>query len=212
MSAPAVALRTSRGTAGGDRLERHGSRITETASSATDCTRDSARTRPQIGIARLSEAAQAGGTRCGFPCRERLTATRQRCRQPRRTPPAVPREKSAERRSRQSLETCGAHTGARGMPAAIRSFACSLRLSTCRSRLTPLKRLAARLSVKNRTRRAAPVSPVTRSAHLPPEFARFRANGARPARRCARRTPRRSQPALPREKSAARGSESGVEC
>jgi hypothetical protein len=50
----------SRGTAGGGRLEGHGSRIIETASSATDCTRDSVQTRPPIGIARSSAAAQSG--------------------------------------------------------------------------------------------------------------------------------------------------------
>ena len=45
--------RASRGTAGCGRLERHGSSVIETASSKTDCTRDSALTRPPIGIARL---------------------------------------------------------------------------------------------------------------------------------------------------------------
>ena len=56
----AGARRASRGIAGCGRLEGHGSSVTETASSETDCTRDSAPTRPQIGIARLSEAAQSG--------------------------------------------------------------------------------------------------------------------------------------------------------
>ena len=83
-----------RGTAGRGRLEGSGSRITETASSATDCTRDSAPPRPQIGIARLSEGAQSGArdavSRVARGCRQRVSVVGS----PRRSRPAVTREKA----------------------------------------------------------------------------------------------------------------------
>jgi len=84
----------SRGSAGRGRLEGHGPCITETASSETDCTRDSARARPYVGIARLSEAAQSG-EREAVSCVPR--GWRQRVSvgaSPRRPRPAGPREKA----------------------------------------------------------------------------------------------------------------------
>ena len=87
----------SRGIAGCGRLEGHGAGVTETASSETDCTRDSAPTRPRFGIARLSEVAQSGE-------RDAVSRVPRGRRQrggvvasPRRPRPAVPREKNATR-------------------------------------------------------------------------------------------------------------------
>ena len=90
----------SRGIAGCGRLEGHGSSVIETASSATDCTRDSAPSRPQIGIARLSEGAQSGArdavSRVPKGWRQRVSVVAS----PRRPRPAVPREERAERDQR----------------------------------------------------------------------------------------------------------------
>jgi hypothetical protein len=104
--APArLARRVAR--AGRGRLEGHRSRIVETASSETDCTRDSARARTQIGITRLSEGAQSGEREAvsGVPRgrRQRVSVVGR----PRRLRPAVPGEKarSVSRRRERAAAT-----------------------------------------------------------------------------------------------------------
>jgi len=113
----ARARSASRGIAGCDRLEGHGSSVTETASSETDCTRDSAAD-PASNRNRASQRSGAiRRTRPGFPCPERMAATRPRCRQSAEAAAGSP-----------SREARSVNAGARLMPDAICSSGRSLRL------------------------------------------------------------------------------------
>jgi hypothetical protein len=84
----APARSASRGIAGGGRLERHGPGIFETASSETSAS---------------NKASARRRTRRGFPCRERMAATRWRCRQSVEAAAGSPSRESAERQRRRAV-------------------------------------------------------------------------------------------------------------
>src|SRR6186997_1951743 len=83
-----------RGMAGGGRLEGHGRSEAETASSETDCTRDSALSWRKSESRVLSEGAQSGErdavSRVPRGWRQRASVVAS----PRRPQPAIPREKA----------------------------------------------------------------------------------------------------------------------
>ena len=124
------------------------SRLLETASRETDCTRDSAGVQAKIGIARPQRSRAIGRTRCGFPRPERRpvrqlagasepkTARDTRCERQRRAPSV------GERRVRCAGPPCYSGSGAsKGRRPAVSSSLSSSRSRSKLCTLTPSRRI-----------------------------------------------------------------------